>query len=162
MLATDKEAPLIIDKAKKLFFNDKKSVFESIQKAVYQHLYILSNDKIKEGDWYFNQIVTRDINNHITPIGAIPIRCTHESDICNKEKCYKIIASTDSSLIIKDIDTTYKRIKEFLPSIPQSFINRYISKHNKGNKIVIVNHHVLMMSIVMIGLKITYKLFNYV
>lgn len=86
-----------------------------------QHLYILSDDEIEKNDWYFNQIVRRDIENNIYPEGVVPIKCTNESDTCNELKCIKIIATTDCSLSI--------------PLIPQSFINKYVNEYNKGNKI---------------------------
>ena len=68
-----------------------------------QHLYILSDEKIKEGDWCLNLDT-----NDIFKLGKYGV---------NNAK--KIIATTDTSL--------------GLPLIPESFIKYYISEYNKGN-----------------------------
>jgi len=87
-----------------------------------QHLYILSDDEIKEGDWYLviseDSVRQAQLDFHLTRDFA------------------KIIASTDSSLniFIKGIGNLSPYYSS-LPSIPQSFINYYVSEYNKGNKI---------------------------
>ena len=100
--------------------------------ATYQHLYILSNEEIKEGDWFINR------EYFIEKDGKFEYgvwQC--DKNFINSNDCYKIIASTDSSLIYKKQD----RLQDFLyknkiiPSIPQSFIDKYISEYNKGNMI---------------------------
>lgn len=108
MLSTNEKAPLIIGKTKFLFLNDRESAFRSIQDAAYQHLYILSDDETKAS---------------LLEDGIL----LSQSDIYRN-----IIASTDSSLNIqfKDGSGSYS-----MPSIPQSFIEKYISEYNKGNKI---------------------------
>ena len=100
-----------------------------------QHLYILSDEKIKEntntfkeglnGDWFYNTIY-----NSIAHIG----------DITDYD--FKIIASTDLSLgkskkeYNDKLGLKIEETKYFpLPLISQSFIDKYISKYNKGNKI---------------------------
>lgn len=79
----------------------------------YQHLYILSDEEIKDGDWFiwlkYNTI-------H---------KATKPDD--NKE-CKKIIATTDSSLLIPFDDVTIG-----LPQIPKSFIETFVNEYNKGN-----------------------------
>lgn len=95
-----------------------------------QHLYITSDDKIKEGDWIigFNNIVTKAKNNTLvnmtTTIGKI---------------CKKIIATTDTSLnYIKHDDTVpYPKGEQIRLSQPsQQFIEKYIESYNKGEVII--------------------------
>ena len=80
-----------------------------------QHLYITSDDEIKEGDWF--------INIRQGYIGK-PSKCIRK---------YKIIATTDTSLKIK----TYYEIEDNqeinLPQPSQQFIDKYIEEYNKGN-----------------------------
>ena len=102
-------------------------------------IYILSDDKIKEGDWY---IVTdfskpEDIKQAVKDITA-------EEKRHNGFK--KIIATTDESLKIdNDITnqtsviwdkTDIKRVivgSKSLPKPSDSFIKKYIEEYNKGN-----------------------------
>lgn len=94
----------------------------------YQHLYILSDDEIKENDWCIN----RNLDT-IYQIKAI---------VGNLENWIKIIATTDSSFKLYESETLAKASgfslntnDILLPSIPQSFIDKYVSEFNKGNKI---------------------------
>jgi len=78
-----------------------------------QHLYILSDDEIKETDWKYNVV-----NKSITKQDG---GFSYESD-------KKIIATTDSSLnlpLISSVD----------PKVFFSFIHYFISEYNKGNVI---------------------------
>lgn len=94
-----------------------------------QHLYITSNDEIKEGDWYiFEEEVkqtTKETINYINSSGDIDFK--------------KIIATTGKSLnsrkwvgVIEGEDT-YEEI--LLPQIPQQFIEYFITEYNRGNVI---------------------------
>lgn len=71
-----------------------------------QHLYITSDDEIKEGDWAIS-----------TPSGKI--YQVGNAEYANKDKDKKIIASTDE----------YLR----LPQPSKMFIDEFISEYNKGN-----------------------------
>lgn len=79
-----------------------------------QHLYIITDDKINEGNWYYSFGKTSEYSIH---------KCDSKRlvNISNNYNCKKIIASTDPSLN--------------LPSPSQSFITKYITEWNKGNKI---------------------------
>lgn len=68
--------------------NGGLGMFFYTQKAQYQHLYICSNEEIKEGDWYY---FTKDNQIH-KHLGIKPLH-GHDSD-----KCFKIIATTDNNL----------------------------------------------------------------
>lgn len=99
----------------------------------YQHLYILSDEEIKEGDW--------------TIAGDDEIWKAKRGDILEEEIHGKIIATTDKSLVTKGecncFATTYEGCSEclnLLPQIPQSFIEHYVTEYNKGN--IITSIHV--------------------
>lgn len=80
-----------------------------------KNLYIISNDEIKEGDYYYRQ-----------GLKCID-QCSNEEhgEVLSKDKyCKKVIASTDSSL--------------GLPMIQESFINHYVESYNKGEVITSV------------------------
>ncbi len=95
-----------------------------------QHLYIVSDDEIKEGDWF----ILKD--NH--PHGRLR-KCHYISDkqlmidaktdigwgFSYQEEAMKIIATTDFSLTIK---SQVCRFHRYLPEIPQDFIKLYCEK----------------------------------
>lgn len=92
------------------------------------HLYILSNDEIKDFDWV------------LRPDGKVlqmtPTDMVHYLDSQSKAT-KKIIASTDESLYIQKFEPipqigTYPTI---LPSLSQDFINQYIQAYNAGKPI---------------------------
>ena len=75
-----------------------------------QHLYIISDDEIKENNTHF-------YNPHS---GQLHISGNHTDYIAiNKNGCKKIIATTDVSL--------------GLPQPSQQFIQKYVDEYNKGN-----------------------------
>lgn len=82
-----------------------------------QHLYILSDEEIKEGDWFLmNGCIERQckfIENYLI---VDTTEGRHHYSVCKK-----IITSTDKSLN--------------LPEPSTSFIQKYIEEYNKGNKI---------------------------
>jgi hypothetical protein len=84
----------------------------------YQHLYITSDDKLKEGDWYY------DTNHNVIGI--------YDS---SAQKGLKIVATTDKSLS-KGIRSV---VKIQLPQIPESFISVYIKSYNDGKAITKVD-----------------------
>lgn len=97
-----------------------------------QHLYILSDDEIEEGDWFIN-LANNTINQ--------------ATDWIYVSTCKKIIATTDTSLILHDNSKNNKcfgtqlsgKCSHVLPLIPTSFIQYFIEQYNKGNIITHVN-----------------------
>lgn len=89
------------------------------------HLYILSDEKIKEGDWCYGMDGIFQYKGKV----SIP-------DI---ELPKKIIATTNKSLNYEEsiYDPRSKTGGKWieLPKIPQSFIEHYVSEYNKGNVI---------------------------
>lgn len=86
----------------------------------YQHLFVISDDEIKEGDWYYSNALDFVIQAFYFPLS------------CGDAK--KIIASTDSSLKFgEDVPGIIKY--KSLPQPSQSFIEEYIQRYNDGNPI---------------------------
>lgn len=97
------------------------------------HLYIISDDEIKEGDWYYS------IQGHT-------IRQSNKQDIDIFTRTpeiliafKKIIATTDSSLEINS-NFDYNQLlpnknnfRFYLPQPSQQFIQKYIEEYNRGN-----------------------------
>jgi hypothetical protein len=120
-LPTDKKISkgLQIDSLAYSKFYDKFAIMDEPRMLSYgdwngYHLYIVSDDDIKEGDWI---IVLRSNRIFNVPEGFI----------YDKENVKKIIATTDNSLNSPTI--MYPTV--FF--IPQLFIDTYISEYNKGN-----------------------------
>jgi hypothetical protein len=107
-----------------------------------QHLYILSDEPIKEGDWFLmNGCIIRQCALHkgdvLDTIGGL-----HHESVCKK-----IIATTDRMLKIGG--GTGKRedgISIPLPQPSQSFIEHFVAEYNKGNIItkVLVEYEELL------------------
>ena len=87
----------------------------------YFNLYIISDDEIKEDDWYYDNVV-------------LQIRQWKSFMIYNKLQHKKVIATTDTSLYIHQEETFYLPERVFyLPQPSQQFIEKYIEEYNKGN-----------------------------
>ena len=94
----------------------------------YQHIYIISDEKIENGDWYLSQD-GKDIKISQCQGKEIPFLSK------------KIIATTDTSLIsineqYFDVNKSRKSAvleQKTLPQIPQKFIQYYIEEYNKSN-----------------------------
>ena len=84
-----------------------------------QHLYITSNEEIKEGEYGLSAL------NKVVVIGKL-----------YKKSLYKkIIATTDTSLQYAIDKSPYNMEIYGLPQLPQQFIEDYIKEYNKGNVI---------------------------
>jgi hypothetical protein len=92
-----------------------------------QHLYIVSNDKIKEGDWFIN--LTNVLKCKAVDFHGI---VDNEGNRYDKEISKKIIATTNNSLEIQGDHSTWV---ENLPQPSQQFIEKYIESYNRGDVI---------------------------
>ena len=114
----------------------------NVENFKHQHLYIISDDEIKEGDWCIidNNKVGKRTNKQTYP------NCTDgESHLCyyyiiNGEErsyhvshCKKIIATTDTSLEPINLYGNSGLFKTKLPQPSEQFIQKYIEEHNRGN-----------------------------
>jgi len=107
---------------KNLVDKESKTVFQA------QHLYIISDDEIKEGDWCLegSEVFQVEEFNLITGICR-----DSKGNPFITDACEKIIATTDNSL---------KRVVGIgtfapLPQPSQQFIEQYIEAYNKGEVI---------------------------
>ena len=94
-----------------------------------QHLYITSDEKIKEGDWCilfdsFNHIFSDHIQQYLPNKGHVL-----------NDGLHKIIASTDSSLKLYGEPTINgnRTFKGLMPQPSKSFIEKYIEEYNEGH-----------------------------
>ena len=114
----------------------------NVENLKHQHLYIISDDEIKENNTHF-------YNPHS---GQLHISGNHTDYIAiNKNGCKKIIATTDTSLLIDTYinqgdtvkgDLIIKRGSDYttglkgrinLPQPSQQFIKKFVEEYNKGN-----------------------------
>lgn len=90
-----------------------------------QHLYILSDEEIKEGDWRLvNVSIVKDKEEWIV---------TNKSGF--KDIQYKIIATTDTSLWEHDDTVPYPKTRPALPQPSSQFIQKFIEEYNAGRPI---------------------------
>ena len=93
-----------------------------------QHLYFLSDEEIKEGDWY--------IHNQIKWLRVQ--QCVGTNLPMDSKK---IIATTDKSLknygkgVDKIMNTFNDTFADYLPQPSQLFIEKFVEEYNKGNQI---------------------------
>ena len=86
-----------------------------------QHLYIISDDEIKDDYYIIDNIPELLKNNGLKFIDG---------------NCKKVIATTDTSLYTHQKETPYLPERVFyLPQPSQQFIQKYIEEYNKGNVI---------------------------
>ncbi len=106
--------PYLVEKKETFWWNKFKE----------QHLYILSEEKVKKNDFYFS------------PNTGIII-CKYEEEVKN-DNGKKIIATThkeliEDSMLIKKLDSPDIHL------IPKSFVGYYEYRYNKGKRITKVN-----------------------
>lgn len=104
---------------------------DSFQSNDNQHLYITSDDEIKEGDWFIGDNISLKqctLNN----AGNINFKGGWYS---GSENCKKIIATTDTSLKVKTYYEIEGNQEVNLPQPSQQFIEKYIESYNKGEVI---------------------------
>jgi hypothetical protein len=108
------------------------------------HLYIISDEEIKEGDWIYSKEPVFGSGNIGNVICQYDNRINYSTDFGDEIKLQKIIATTDSSLFVKNTDMYSSQGLLFLPQPSESFIQKYVEEHNKGNVItdVMVEHEI--------------------
>jgi hypothetical protein len=113
------------------------------QKFTACHLYILSDEEIKEGDWF---IANKGIHKCLEVVkGDYPYKVANQyngGEIQYQSKHWignKIIATTDKSLVIgREHDDTVpfpKMRDKCLPQPSQAFIEKYIAWWNQGDQL---------------------------
>lgn len=137
-------------KSNKLFYR-KYNLQQDTLYPMFQHLYILSDDEIKEDDWFIsnlNEILkyTKKENKFVwyerlTVPGVSKVSQPFNIHINLKPK--KIIATTDTHL---DNEWSFStkgdgkcNFNPKIAEIPESFIQYFTEQYNKGNVITEVN-----------------------
>lgn len=108
ILSTNEKSKLVLAYNNKLAINHTYGLAK-FDDATYQHLYITSDEEIKEGDWCYKQDVQGKVFKWVST-----------SNTWYKD-AKKIIASTDKSL--------------GLPSPSDGFVVKFITRYNDGNPI---------------------------
>jgi hypothetical protein len=132
MLPTDKESKLCFvintENSTLTLFEDP---MEKGKRFFPQHLYILSNEDLKEGDWFI------DLHNLDKPKFCDNQQLANKLNL-KKEQVKKIISTTNKELTIIGRNISYPILGQtitYLPQIPQQFIDYFVSEYNKGNVI---------------------------
>lgn len=97
----------------------------------FYHLYIISSEEIKEGDWYmychFGEWIISNSRETLK-------NETNTLENLNKDDYFKkIIATTDKSLTKGMYCVSTGKYQESLPQPSQSFIEKFVDEYNKGN-----------------------------
>ena len=100
----------------------------NVENFKHQHLYIISDDKIKLFDWVYNN--KENIVEKITSKTQLIFVLEENKE---NQTFKKIIATTDSSLEPRNLYGNSGLFKTKLPRPSQQFIQKYIEEYNKGN-----------------------------
>jgi len=112
---------------------DKTQFVKIDQHIIPQHLYIISDDEIKEGEYYYNNLYN-DIRQCSSKEKYQTERYINNPLEKNRNK--KIIATTNTSLKIDNPNYDIGKLAYItLPQPSQQFITKYIESYNKGEVI---------------------------
>ena len=108
----------------------------------YQHLFITSDEEIKEGDYtiYCSIWLCKILKHYGDQVLVVKVRDNTQIIVLIPEH-KKIIATTDKNLVTKyderfeDVTINKNSLNQKLPQPSQSFIEKYVEEYNKGNLI---------------------------
>lgn len=121
MLPTDKDSNISLGLNNLLVNTSNKSAIQNRNEDfINQHLYILSDEPIKDGDWCYDYYLKTIIQNKNLTKGQL----LH---------CKKIIVTIDKEIRIKNINGVLGLI---LPQLSQEFIKYFIDKYNDSGKAI--------------------------
>ena len=132
MLSTNEKAKIgdiVMSKFDDIHILTKNDGKEYAKTVTSQHLYILSDEEIKEGDWY---LVSGGVG---LKIGAYK----SDGNTPINDWCKKIIATTDSSIkIVYDGKTPISENWNgyLLPQPSQSFIDKFVEEYNYRGDVI--------------------------
>lgn len=126
MLPTKEKAPIV----KRSITNKLKlSSLNNPQLWECQHLYILSDEEIKVGDWFYTVNSGLAYCDKLTDTAVI----SNKKGLFNPGACKKIIAATDRKLGLEDENGKYIPYLNLIPQPSKSFIEKFVEEYNKGN-----------------------------
>lgn len=109
--------------------------------AKYQHLYFLSDEEIKDGDWFiYDNTLYNRVKKSLTPSVTVFIELYPHLDLLERFRevyisdCKKIIATTDTSLL-KDFNKEGDDGFDLFPQPSKKWLEHFITEYNKGNKL---------------------------
>lgn len=132
MLPTNEKADIVLKKNNELLILPTGHIGTNPSKLTQpQHLYILSDEEIKEGDWFVG-FADGSIKPFVKQADESTVEINNwqlnkKGHSSNK----KIIATTNKSIILPERFPSFT----YLPQIPQSFIEHFVKEYNKGNVI---------------------------
>lgn len=93
----------------------------------FQHLYIISDEEIKEGDWhlhYYNgkPLIDQSFNGGVDAINSVRENFEYK----------KIIATTDPDLVYLIKETERGKIEQHLPKPTEEFLREFMERYNGG------------------------------
>lgn len=98
----------------------------------YVHIYITSDEEIKEYDWIYYPMPQANYPGKINHIIEQYQTNKHDKELVQKF-CKKIIATTDKCLLVTVHGKGSIVTPEYLPQPSKQFIQKYITEYNKGN-----------------------------
>lgn len=128
MIASNTQSVLSKDVFNRIYLGN----YPNVRSKLNQHLYFLSDDKIKEGDWFYHG--NTGISKCTKVSGKMNIasnRGLHQSSACSK-----IIATTDKSLrTLIEYDSSEENSERYydIPQPSESFLEEFAESYNKGH-----------------------------
>ena len=138
MLPTEKATPLVKFigqfQTNKLTYCETLSMREPDEQS--QHLYITSDEEIKEGDWFIVELfkITSESDGfHIEQANKLEDVWINEGVTIRRHKnnCRKIIATTDKSPYIQPYEV------RIIPQIPEWFTKEFVESQGKIKQVLV-------------------------
>ena len=125
------------DKVNGSFYKHPHGQLYKSRNAGNQHLYIIDDSEIKEGDWIIGQVLFKGNGSPEKYLSTIPLKVTmirknNKAVYCSGEwysNYNKIIATTDKNITFDFPNGS----KAPYPFLSKSFIDAFIREYNKGN-----------------------------
>lgn len=134
MLPTEKASEVYLGKNNILISSTKQSsIMSKNDDFINQHLYIVSNEEIKEGDYLYNP-ATNEI------LFASVEMLNWNNDTSQEHKGWKKVIATTDKLCIQNngsikLSNKIYTLNNYLPLIPELFIQAYIEAYNEDKVI---------------------------
>lgn len=134
MLPTNGASNIFLRPDDKLFgFPDKESTRQnSSGVSINQHLYVLNNEEIKEGDLVHYEGTITTVRSRGTVSHTVFIRTEYEPVEVYKSFCKKVIATTNPALYPKNLQDI---VNGPIGKLPTDFIQAFIKQYNAGTPI---------------------------
>ena len=124
MLPTKKASPLCINKGKLLYLPMQQEP-HNVKNFKNQHLYALSDEKIREGDWYVfeNKLFRYKMEKVLDHRYCKKVITTNDKSLTKEFVKLKIIVGPKAIQKMKEFPNTNR-----IPQLPESFIKAYVEQ----------------------------------